>query len=764
MYWRGSSGKGGVLTPEVMTRVWRLLTVLLVAFALLSSVKVHAQEPSAAVATLPDPLTPAAIDAMMSRLSDNDVRELLLQELGSRAEPTVAVEAPRKPLAEAIASPLRRVTEELQKAAAMSPEHAVAAKAAILAYAQSLGPGGGMKFVFVLVVVFLAGFAIDLAIGRRTSLRDSGRVVTAEDMPVFPASIPYLAKRLLGDAVGALLSLVVAAVIFVVLLPERETRVAMSVALWLFFFPRIAWIVLRFFLSPNRPSLRLVDADDRTAEVLFRSLMGVLIIVGLFQTIRLVMSEVNANESAQAVGFWINLLVFVGLALIVIRCRTGLQQIVQGGKDSLSRDDKWIVATYPAFALVAIFGTWIAAMVSDILGNEAVMQGGRHFLSLGLLLVTPMCDALIRATVRIFLPPMQGSGPAAQEAHDAVWRSYVRIARVVVFGTIIVVLAKLWGMTLVGLAAAGVGENLGERVVVSTLILMVGYILIEFVSLTINRKLANIKSDAIMAGTFQDEDHGPTSGGPSSRAGTILPPISWTLQAAIGAIAVVTALGHVGVNITALLAGAGVAGIAIGFGAQKLVADLVSGIFFLMNDAFRINEYIAAGSTEGTVEKISLQSMHLRKSDGAIHCVPYSSVDTITNFSRDWGTAKLVFTVPFDTDIERVRKIFKKIGQDLYNNPEYADAFLQPFKFKGVSQVTELGIVVRGKFMFKPEKAQQFMIKREIYNRVQADFAEAGITFARREVRVSVNSRDDFDNDSALEAASGAVIAHSPQT
>jgi moderate conductance mechanosensitive channel len=209
-----------------------------------------------------------------------------------------------------------------------------------------------------------------------------------------------------------------------------------------------------------------------------------------------------------------------------------------------------------------------------------------------------------------------------------------------------------------------------------------------------------------------------------------------------------TALAQLGVNVMALLAGAGVAGIAIGFGAQKLVADLVSGFFFLMDDAFRLNEYISTGKIEGYVEKIALQSMHLRQSDGALHCIPYSGVDTITNFSRNWGTVELGFTVPFDTDIDRVRKIFNQIGEEMAENAAYKNALLQPFSFKGLSEVNEVGIVVSGKFMFKPQLRKQTTIRREINSRVHAEFAKAGIHFARRKVSVSVDTQGNVSTGS----------------
>ncbi len=184
---------------------------------------------------------------------------------------------------------------------------------------------------------------------------------------------------------------------------------------------------------------------------------------------------------------------------------------------------------------------------------------------------------------------------------------------------------------------------------------------------------------------------------------------------------VLTALGNLGINVTPLLAGAGVAGLAIGFGAQKLVSDIMSGLFFLIDDAFRLNEYIDTGGVQGTVEKISLRSIQLRDSKGPVLIIPYSDIDKVTNFGRDWGIMKLRFTVPFGTDTEKVRKIFKKIGQEMMENPELAPGFIEPFKGQGVAEFTDYGIVVRGKFMHKP--GAQFGIRKQIFKRVQEEFA-----------------------------------------
>jgi small-conductance mechanosensitive channel len=166
----------------------------------------------------------------------------------------------------------------------------------------------------------------------------------------------------------------------------------------------------------------------------------------------------------------------------------------------------------------------------------------------------------------------------------------------------------------------------------------------------------------------------------------------------------------------------------------------------------------------GTVEKISIRSMQLRHHRGLVNTVPYGSIEKVTNFSRDWVIMKLIFTVPFDTDPNKVKKIFKKIGAEMLEDPLYKDDFLEPFKSQGVFQFDDVGIVMRGKFMAKP--GTQFTIRKEIYNRVRKEFDANGIEFARREVRVAIPSLDGNDEVPSEQkaaiagAVSGAVQAH----
>ena len=326
-------------------------------------------------------------------------------------------------------------------------------------------------------------------------------------------------------------------------------------------------------------------------------------------------------------------------------------------------------------------------------------------------------------------------------------------ARVLIAGLVLMLIANTWDMSITDFT--GKSQGFGARLVEFLMTLAVGYIVFEMISLWINRKLAKEQTSA--GRVSDDAAAGEGGGAGGSRLATVLPLLRLSALSAIAVIFGLLAIGSLGIDITPLLAGAGILGLAIGFGAQKLVTDIVSGVFFLIDDAFRVGEYVDVGGTMGTVEKISIRSMQLRHHRGNVHTIPYGSVEKVTNFSRDWVIMKLMFTVPFDTDPNKVKKIFKKIGAEMLADPLFENDFLEPFKSQGGLQFDDVGIVMRGKFMAKP--GTQFTIRKEIYNRVRKEFAENGIEFARREVRVAIPGLDHDDDMSDAEKQAVAAGA-----
>ncbi len=239
------------------------------------------------------------------------------------------------------------------------------------------------------------------------------------------------------------------------------------------------------------------------------------------------------------------------------------------------------------------------------------------------------------------------------------------------------------------------------------------------------------------AGPEPDQE-GEAEGGPGrSRLATLLPILRGALQITIVFMIALVLLHEAGINTTPIFASAGIVGLAIGFGAQSLVKDIISGLFYLLDDAFRVGEYIETGGLKGTVERISIRSMQLRHQNGPLNTIAFGSISHLTNYSRDWVIMKLPIVVTLDTDVERVRKIVKKLGQELLEDPVVGHKFLDPLKSQGVLKIDNWGMTIRVKFKTRP--GDQFVARRVVYTRLHELFEREGIEFASRDVKVRID-------------------------
>ncbi|KQY20021.1 mechanosensitive ion channel protein [Rhizobium sp. Root482] len=239
-----------------------------------------------------------------------------------------------------------------------------------------------------------------------------------------------------------------------------------------------------------------------------------------------------------------------------------------------------------------------------------------------------------------------------------------------------------------------------------------------------------------------------------ARIRTLLPILKNVLMILFVAVAIMMALSAMGIEIAPLIAGAGVVGVAIGFGAQTVVKDIISGMFYLLDDAFRVGEYVSSGSYKGTVESFSLRSVKLRHHRGAVYIVPFSELGAVQNLSRDWVVEKLTITVGYDTDVDKARKIIKKIGQELLVDPELAPITIQPLKMQGIDSMGDSGLILRMKFTTIP--GEQFTLKRRALMMINRAFHDAGIKPAFPTVQVAGGER----NADVAAAAQQALAKH----
>jgi small-conductance mechanosensitive channel len=190
-----------------------------------------------------------------------------------------------------------------------------------------------------------------------------------------------------------------------------------------------------------------------------------------------------------------------------------------------------------------------------------------------------------------------------------------------------------------------------------------------------------------------------------------------------------------GVQIGPLVAGAGIIGIAIGFGAQTFARDVIAGMFYLMDDAFRIGEYIQAGRYKGTVESFSIRSVRLRHHRGPVFTVPFNLLGAVENMSRDWVIDKIAIGITYDSDLNLAKKLIKQIGLDLAKDPELGPLIIEPLKMQGVDELGDYAVTIRAKMMTLP--GEQFVIRRQAYAMIKKAFDENGIKFAFPTVQVA---------------------------
>ena len=289
-------------------------------------------------------------------------------------------------------------------------------------------------------------------------------------------------------------------------------------------------------------------------------------------------------------------------------------------------------------------------------------------------------------------------------------------------------LGETWGFDLIDPEPGSIERLFVRPALEAALTVVAAWILWTALSAVIDEKMPPPAAPG-------DEDETP---GSASRLDTLLPLLRNTLLIGLAVVAVIVALATLGLDIGPLLAGLGVLGIAVGFGAQSLVRDVISGIFFLMEDAFRVGEYIDTGRLRGTVEGMSLRSVRLRHQNGQVHTIPFGQVQSVTNYSRDWSVVKFNLHLEPTADIETVRKTVKRVGEELLDDPEIGPEFIQPLKMQGVVDVLQTALVVRCKFTATP--ARPTYLQRLALRRLIDAFSTAEIHFAAPNVTVQLAS------------------------
>jgi small conductance mechanosensitive channel len=206
---------------------------------------------------------------------------------------------------------------------------------------------------------------------------------------------------------------------------------------------------------------------------------------------------------------------------------------------------------------------------------------------------------------------------------------------------------------------------------------------------------------------------------------TLMPLLRNVLRVTIAVIASLIVLSEIGINIGPLLAGAGVAGLAIGFGAQKLVQDVINGMFIIIEDTVAVGDVVRVAGHIGLCEGLTIRTITLRDLSGTVHTVPFSDVTTVENLTKEFSFAVMDVGVAYREDTDAVIEILHQVAEELRAEPEYGAVMLEPLEVLGVDQFADSAVVIKVRIKTLPIK--QWMVKREFNRRMKKAFDANGI-------------------------------------
>jgi small conductance mechanosensitive channel len=237
----------------------------------------------------------------------------------------------------------------------------------------------------------------------------------------------------------------------------------------------------------------------------------------------------------------------------------------------------------------------------------------------------------------------------------------------------------------------------------------------------------------------------------AARARTLAQVLRSVATGIIWAIAAMTVLGELGIDLAPLIASAGIAGVALGFGAQSLVKDFLSGFFMLVEDQYGVGDIVDVGEASGTVEEVSLRVTRLRDVNGTVWHVPNGAITRVGNKSQQWSRALLDVSVVYGTDVDLAERLIKEVADGVWHEPEWSELILEEPEVWGVEQLALDSIHIR--LVVKTQPSQQFKVTRELRRRILRAFEANDIDVPNGQRMLIREEHEDIDEDDPRAAA-----------
>ncbi len=459
---------------------------------------------------------------------------------------------------------------------------------------------------------------------------------------------------------------------------------------------RLSLTSTRFFLSPGAERLRLLPVGTDVAWFWHRWFTCFVAVAAIGAETIMTLRSLGLSPAGSDVLLQLLRLLLTALGVCIIWTKpSGSMRATRG----------LIPRVVMSFGLVLV---WLLFL----------MEASAFAWSVLILAAVPIAIHVLSRSISIVMLGRLPEPDAESSAHVAIAE---RIMQAIVLILAAAALVHVWHIDMTRMTGMDTPMiRVMRGLLQAVVILVVADLLWQVVRVLIDTRLAGDESLI----TELDDDAQRRR----ARVRTLLPVLRNFAFFIVLVMAALSALAAMGLQIGPLLAGAGVVGIAVGFGAQTLVRDIISGIFFLLDDAFRVGEHIESGGIRGTVESFSLRSIKLRHINGQLHTVPFGDLKAITNYSRDWVVERLSIVVAYDTDLELLDNVVDTVSDELMADPSMATELIEPLRSLGVQAMIDTGMQIG--LVFKTRPGRQFAVRRVVFGRIRLAFAAHGIRFA----------------------------------
>ncbi|HSK39503.1 MAG TPA: mechanosensitive ion channel domain-containing protein [Arenibaculum sp.] len=586
-----------------------------------------------------------------------------------------------------------------------------------------------IQLVGAILAGFLAGWV------TRYLLRSIRSSIGRYPPETLVARIPLLFARMLLDLIPVVAFALGGYGLLSITDPPRAIRLAALVVINAHILIGVVLLVTRSVLAPGTPPLRPLPIGDETAyysyiwvrRIAFTSIYGYLIGETAFL--------LGLPQSAYAALLkLVGLIVTAMLVILVLQNRANVARWLRGHPVSGGANGGMEAAEVAqgrrsgALRTVRrrIADIWHVLAILYIVFSYAILalgiEGGFEFMvratiaSIVIFVVARLVVTVLDRAVRrgFAIPPdLKARYPLLEERANRYLPILDRALKAVIWLIALLGLLDAWGVDSFAWLDTPFGANFVSSTITIALVLVIAVIAWELVSNVIERYLAGNGRD----GTRVER---------SARVRTLLPLLRNAFLVLLVVVVGLVLLSELGLDIAPLLAGAGVIGLAIGFGSQTLVKDVITGLFILIEDTISVGDVVDVGNGHsGVVEAISIRSIRLRDLTGTVHTVPFSQVASVMNLTKDFSFYVFDIAIAYDEDPDRVIAVVKELGAEFQQEPDFARLILEPIEILGVDKFVDSAVIIKARFKTRP--IQQWVVGREFNRRLKKRFAEAGI-------------------------------------